>query len=174
MIRVVDALEPFRAVLADAGYDVEVRSVADLGEVLLAETRHALVMCAICEWDYVRGRVDEAQAALTQLAAEHPSPRAWDLYVVAIIDDQRDMPDRELLEADTRYARKLVAVGVGDSTKRATHALRPLLPLEGAAPLEPIDPLSAIRAELLDLDVDASLADAALESFKTTRTVRIP
>jgi hypothetical protein len=174
MIRAADALEPFREVLIAGEYTVEIRPVENLGPVLLAETEHALVLCLACSWEDAVSRAEEAQAVLTRLATEHPSPRTWDLYVVVAVEDTRDAPERKELEFDTRYARKLVAVGVGDSPQRAERALRPLLPLRGAAALLPIDPLEALRTELLDQDVDTTLVDAAITSFSTAGKVVIP
>ena len=51
---------------------------------------------------------------LTTVAAEHPSARRWDLYVVAIVPQgATPLHDtiRETVEHDTRYARKLVVAG---------------------------------------------------------------
>jgi hypothetical protein len=174
VIRAADALEPFRAALLDGDYDVEVRELPGLGPVLLAETRYALVLCLSSSWEAATQRTEEAQAALTQLAAEHPSPRSWDLYLVLVAEEDHDSPEREALESDTRYARKLVATGVGDSPARAEQALRPLLPLRGAAKFDAIDPIEAVRAELVGQGIDPALADTALGSFLSGGEIVVP
>ncbi len=174
MIRAVDALEPLRAVLLEGGYAVEPQDLSDFGPTLLAETEHALVLCIIATWDAAEDYVEEAQARLSRLAAIHPSPRSWDLYVVLVITDDRDDPLREMLESDTRYARKLVLVGIGESTTRAERALLALLPLRPTARFAATDPLTALREELRTEGVDPALADTALASFASTGRVDIP
>jgi hypothetical protein len=174
MIRAVDALEPLRAVLHDGGYAVEPQDLPALGLALLAETEHALVLCITAVWDTVEEDLEEAQARLTRLAAIHPSPRSWDLYVVAVITDDRDDPRREMLEGDTRYARKLILVGVGQSTTRAERALLSLLPLRPTARFTATDPLAGVRDELLAQGVEADVADTALASFVSAGRVDVP
>lgn len=174
MIRAVDALEPLRAVLLEGGYAVEPQDLPDLGPTLLAETEYALVLCITATWETVGDYVEEAQARLSRLAAIHPSPRSWDLYVVVVITDDRDDPLRETLESDTRYARKLVLVGTGESSARAERGLLALLPLRPTSRFVATDPLAALREELRTEGIEATLADTALASFASTGAVDIP
>jgi hypothetical protein len=174
VIRTVDALEPFRVVLREGGYALESRDLPELGATLLAETEHSLVLCIATRWETLDDRVDEAQAQLTRLAAVHPSPRSWDLYVIVVVTDDRDNRRRESVESDTRYARKIVAVGVGESRARAERALLALLPLRPTARFDASDPLVAVRDELVAQGVDVDVARTALASFARNGTVEIP
>lgn len=173
-MRAVDSLEPFRTILADGGYRVDDIELPEIGPAILAETPYALVLCIITSWQDALGHVENAQAALTRLSAEHPSPRSWDLYVVVVVDEDADDSVRVQLECDTRYARKLVAVGVAGRPALAERALLSLRPLRGAAQPEPIEPLAALRRELDSLGVDEALAGAALSSFASSGQVTLP
>ncbi|MBA3566220.1 MAG: hypothetical protein M3470_09535 [Chloroflexota bacterium] len=169
-------LELFRDVLADGGYTVQDIELEDVGRALAAETPYALVVCFAAEWEELEDRVEHAQAGLTNLAATHPSPRSWDLYVVAVLQraDPRFDAVREALESDTRYARKIVVTAAGGTIANVERALRPLLPLRPVAKIPLLDPLQAVRRELLELGVDLVLVDAALDVFERTSEVRVP
>jgi hypothetical protein len=92
MIRVADELEHCRAILHDAGYDLDAREIDGLGPVLLAETLYALVMVAAVPEGDVERFVEDAQGTMTHIAAIHPSPRSWDLYLVLVVDTARYRP----------------------------------------------------------------------------------
>jgi hypothetical protein len=170
MIRVADELEHSRAVLADARYDLDAREIDGLGSVLLAETLYALVMVVAVPEEEIERFVDDAQATLTHIAAIHPSPRSWDLYLVLVVDRARYDDIREAFEADTRYARKLVVTGGRRQTERL---LRPLLPLRAVPEIELTDPLRAVRDQLLAAGLSEDLVDTALSSFERTSEIRV-
>jgi hypothetical protein len=163
-------------VLEDGEYMVDAVELEGVGDVLLAETPYALVSVIAAAWENIEERVAAAQAALTAVAAEHPSARRWDLYVVAIVP-RATMPlhdtIREIIEHDTRYARKLVVAGARDKTS-AERAVRALLPLQPAAEIPRIDALETIRAGLAEEGVDSALAEAALTAFAARAEVQIP
>lgn len=169
-------LDPVRIVLVDGGYTVQDIQLEDLGPALVAETPYALVVCFDAEWEELEDQVERAQAGLTNLAATHPSPRSWDLYVVPVLQyaDGRYDAAREALEGDTRYARKIVVAPAGGGIANVERALRPLLPLRPVAKIPLVDPLEAVRRELVELGVDPKLADAALAAFERDSEVRIP
>lgn len=172
----VDDLALLRAVLEDGGYVVDTFELEGVGDALLAETPYALVAVVGAGWEDLEERVAAAQASLTTVAAEHPSARRWDLYVVAAAPRAATpLQDtiRESVENDTRYARKLVVAGV-DEKVGAERAMRPLLPLQPPAEIPQIDALEAIRAGLAEEGVDGSLAEAALEAFAKRSEVQIP
>lgn len=173
-MRAADALADTHDVLVGGGFAVERRELDRLGPVLIAETPYALVMALGAEPDdTMHERVEDAQAVLTQLAAEHPSPRSWDLYLVLVVADNPRHYDqvREAFEADTRYARKLVVTGDRGTTE---GMLRSLLPLHPIPYLELADPLRAVREHLLQSALEPSLVDAALASFESKGQVEIP
>jgi hypothetical protein len=177
VIRLVDELDPVARVLEDGGYVVEALDVADLGTSLLAETPHALVLCVSCTWEALSNTVEEAQAELTNLSAKHPSPRSWDLYVVARIEQDADEAQeiqRERIEHDTRYARKFVLAGRGADADAVLRALRPLLPLRTAPSAKRGDPLDAMRDALLQSQIDPDVVAGALTSFRATGEILIP
>lgn len=177
MIRLVDELDPVARVLEDGGYIVEALDIDDLGPSLLAETPHALVLCITCTWEALSNTVEEAQAELTNLSARHPSPRSWDLYVVARIEqdpDEGQEIQRERIEHDTRYARKFVLAGGRADAETVMRALRPLLPLQATPSAKRGDPLDAMRDSLLQHDVDPALVASALTSFRETGEISIP
>lgn len=166
-------LEDCSRILAAGGYDVAVRQI-DRAPVLLAETLYALVMVIMVPDEDVTRVVEDAQARLTQLAATHPSPRRWDLYLVLVVDSDARRYDavREQFESDTRYARKLVVTT--DHDGRLEQLLRPLLPLRPLADIALAEPLGAVRRQLLAEGVDSGLADAAVRSFRDTGEVIVP
>ncbi len=168
-----DSLGSFANVLANNGYAVEAFELRSTGASLLAETPYALVLCITSSWKEASDKADQAQATLTRLSAEHPSPRSWDLYVVLVIDDEDNPLLREQLESDTRYARKLV-VCVDGRLDSAERALLPLLPLRDTTQLEPINMASDVMAELINLGIDERIAAAALASFSAHGAVELP
>lgn len=170
MIRVADELEHCRAVLTDAGYDLDAREINGLGPVLLAETLYALVMVAAVPEEGVERFVEDAQGSLTHIAAIHPSPRSWDLYLVLVVNTSRYDDIREAFEADTRYARKFVVTG---ERRQIERLLRPLLPLRAVPEVELTDSLQAVRDELLEAGVDKDLVDAAIASFERTSEITV-
>jgi hypothetical protein len=160
-----DLLEGCNEILLAGGFAVEERELNALGCVLVAETLYALVLVCEASSNTLVERAEDAQSALTHLAARHPSPRSWDLYVVLAVDDPSD-PSFELIreevEGNTRYARKLVVSGGRDS---AELRLRPLLPLRPVPHIELSNPLAAVRDYLLAAEVDVHDVDAAISSF---------
>jgi hypothetical protein len=160
-----------RDILAAGGYEVGTREVAGT-PILLAETLYALVMVVEVPEDEVERFVEEAQAQLTQLAATHPSPRRWDLYLVLVVEGntRRYHALREHFLSDTRYARKLV---VTDDNGRLEQLLRPLLPLRPLPDIALEDPLAAVRRQLRAEDIDPDLIDVAVRSFERTGEVTI-
>jgi len=158
-------------ILAGGGYEVGARELGGV-PILLAETLYALVMVVEIPDEEVERFVEEAQAHLTQLAATHPSPRRWDLYLVLVVegDTRRYHAVRERFLNDTRYARKLV---VTNDHRRLEQLLRPLLPLRPLPDLALEDPLAAVRRQLQAEDIDPNLIDAAVRSFERTGEVTI-
>lgn len=168
-------LADIERLLIGAGYAVDYAELAGV-RALIGESPYALIACVeLDRWDELEERIFDVQSALTRVAAGAPSARSWDLYVVAfVLAEERDAAHRavaEAIEGDTRYARKFVRVHVRrDDLERA---LRPLLPLHAPAELEIGDPLSELRAELRELEVDDADADAAVESFRRDRVVEV-
>jgi hypothetical protein len=176
VIRLADTLEPLAGVLRRGDFDVDAVQLDDLGSCLLAETPHALVLCVASEWETLTATVEEAQAALTNLAARHPSPRSWDLYVALCIERAADEAQevlRERIEHDTRYARKFVLAGHAADDIAIGRALRPLLPLRETANVRLADPLDAVHTELVNADVDVDVVERAIASFRATGEIEI-
>jgi len=170
---VTDAFEHCRSALVEGGFVVEDQVVDGLGDVLIAETRYALVMVVSADSELIGRQAEQAQAHLTRLAARHPSPLAWDLYLVLALASDHIRPDGivEGLLGDTRYARKLVVAGDLAATERG---LRALMPLRSVPRIELTDPLGAVRDYLVGAEVDIALADAALTAFEASGEVEIP
>jgi hypothetical protein len=166
--------------VADALQRVGYRVVAEdlAGEPgWLAETPYALVGCVeLNDWDRLAERVFDVQAALTRVAGEAPSPITWDLYLIALVQvPARSVADRaavEVIEGDTRYARKFVHAALGMEVLE--RALRPFLPLMDPVELMLGEPMEDLLEELIDLKVEEGIARAAVESFKAKDTVEIP
>src|ERR687887_693959 len=125
-------LDDFAAALQAGGYVVAQHDLAGQS-VLLAESPYALL--AVLQSPDCVGlldKVEDVQAALTRLAAEAPSPRSWDLYLlIHVYEPINDPVDELLLEeiaADTRYVRKFVRIQIDPADENAMdRALRPLL-----------------------------------------------
>jgi hypothetical protein len=171
LVRVADVAELLRA----AGYEVATRELAGR-EAVLGETPYALVACVeFDDWSDLDERVFDVQAALTQVAAEVPSPRAWDLYLVVLVlrraQEAAQRAQAEAIEADTRYARKFVRIAIAKD--ELDRALRPLLPLREPVGLEIRDPLNELRGELRALGIADDIADAAINTFQQTDTVEV-
>lgn len=174
MTGVSPGLRRCNEVLIGGGFTVDEQDVDSLGRVLVAETLYALVLVAETSSEALIRCAEDAQTTLTHLAARHPSPRSWDLYVVLLVTDPGDPQFeviREGLEADTRYARKLVLAG---GHEVAELRLQPLLPLRSIPHIELADPLRAVREYLLTTEVEPELIDAAMTSFARSGEVAIP
>jgi hypothetical protein len=174
----VAGLADFAAVLESAGYRI---APTQLGErkAVLAESPYALVaLIEVASCASLPEDVGDAQAALTRIAAEAPSARSWDLYlmlhVLTVSNDPADDLLIEEVEADTRYVRKFVRVAIDALDLDAIdRALRPLLPLRPMPQFDVADPLDALRAELYALDAPKDLVDAAITSFQNDMTVSV-
>src|SRR4051794_2281319 len=88
------SLADFSAELEAAGYRV---APAKLGErtAVLAESPYALVaLIEVASCAGLREEVGDAQASLTRIAAEAPSARSWDLYLVLhVLSVSNDLAD---------------------------------------------------------------------------------
>jgi hypothetical protein len=174
----IASLADFSGVLEAAGYRAAFVDLADRA-ALLAESPYALVaVIEVSSYASLREDVADAQASLTRVAAEAPSARSWDLYLVLHVLSVSNGPVDDLLieeiESDTRYVRKFVRVAVDASDLNAIdRALRPLLPLRPMPQFDLADPLDALRAELYALDAPADLVDAAIASFQEDMTVSV-
>lgn len=161
-----------RAVLAEGGFEMEERDFEGLGPVLIAETRLALVMAIelpAVDWAPF---LEDAQARLTALAAAHPSPRSWDLYLVSIHGDvEQGQWARAAYAADTGYARKLFITGERQDIERSLRCLLPLRPLPE---IKLADSLAVVQEKLLAAGVEPAVASAAISSFADTSEVQIP
>jgi hypothetical protein len=179
-------LVDFASALRDSEYRVATRELA--GEpVLLAESPYALVaILEVVDCVRLRERVADVQAALTKLSASDPSPRSWDLYLmVHVLEPITDPADHLLLEeieADTRYVRKFVRVGIrkvpstedsGGHSNDIDRALRPLLPLRPSPQFDLRKPLEDLRLELYELDAPSDLVDTAIDSFRVNTKVTV-
>lgn len=161
--------------LSQAGYSMGTSDLAGATAVI-GESPYALIACVEFDaWDCLEERIFDVQAALTRAAADAPSARNWDLYVVALVAaDSREHAHRataERIESDTRYARKFVRAGV--HRHALDRALRPLLPLRQTAQLKIASPLSELRNELRALEIADVDADTAIESFCRSGTVEL-
>jgi hypothetical protein len=77
-----DSFECAGKILQEGGFVVEDRHLENLGKIIIAENDYSLVVVITDPWDAFSERIEDAQAELTRLAAIHPSPRRWDLYLV--------------------------------------------------------------------------------------------
>lgn len=171
-----DSLDAICQVLTGGDFAIDGLDHPELGNCLLAETPHALVLCVESTWDTLGDTVAEAQAVLTHLAERNPSPRSWDLYLVVAIPQAASQTEdllREQIEHDTRYARKFVLTGDATHTDAVTRALRPLLPLRISSNVTLSDPLDALRTELLGDGIEADLVDQALASYRDAGEIAI-
>jgi hypothetical protein len=160
------------AMLVEGGYRAEERDLKGLGRVVVAENPLALVMAIELRAADSASVLEDAQARLTTLAAAHPSPRSWDLYLVLVESGEADGSElRALYEPDTRYSRKLFVRPGPSDLKRE---LRGLLPLHDLPEVEISDSLQVVEGKLLDAGVDAALAAAAINSFSELGKVEIP
>jgi hypothetical protein len=160
------------AVLTGGGFEVEGREFDGVGPVLIAETPLALVMAIELPAEDWTPLLEDAQARLTVLAAAHPSPRSWDLYLVLIHGDSEEgHRARAAYEADTRYTRKLFVTGDRESIERS---LRCLLPLHPLPEIKLADSLAAVHEKLLAAGVDPGVADTAISSFADSSKVQVP
>lgn len=165
-------LSKLSTLLIEGGYRSEERDLEGLGHVVVAETPLALVMAIELPGKDPAQTLEDAQARLTALAAAHPSPRSWDLYLVLVESDVGDGSDmRAVYEPDTRYARKLF---VRPSTTDLRRELRCLLPLHDLPEVKISDSLQVVEGKLLDAGVDKALAAAAIGSFSNLGQVEIP
>jgi hypothetical protein len=157
----------FRAVrdrLDASGFEVAPEKHDVLGTIVIAETLYALVIVIESSWEELRDRYAEAQAHLTHRAAERPSARIWDLYVIVVADTVEPGYEqaREVAEGDTQYARKLIVAGHDEVRRR----LRALLPLGELEQIVRTDPLAELERRLVAAGLSRSVVEAALRSFE--------
>lgn len=169
-------LAAIAAILSEGGYAIRDQEIGGAPAVL-AENPYALVaVVEFVDWDQLERRVFDCQAELTELAADSRSARDWDMYlfvhVLASLDDSEHLALVEAIEADTRYARKLVRAGLSEAA--LDRALRPFLPLRPAAEFDLADPLEQLRQELSRLAVEETVAATAIAAFKADAEVRLP
>jgi hypothetical protein len=165
-------LSELSALLIEGGYRAEERDLEGIGRVVVAENPLALVMAIELPAVDSSSTLEDAQARLTALAAAHPSPRSWDLYLVVVENGDGDGSElRALYEPDTRYSRKLF---VRPGTNDLKRELRGLLPLHDLPEVKISDSLHLVEGKLLDAGVDAALAAAAINSFSELGKVEIP
>jgi hypothetical protein len=171
-------LNDFAGALKGGGYNVVQHDLAGQS-VLLAESPYALLaVLPVSDCIGLRDKVEDVQAALTRLAAEAPSARSWDLYLLVHmcepVTDPVDALLLEEIEADTRYVRKFVRVQIDPAEENAMdRALRPLLPLRPSPRFDLTAPLDELRSELYALDAPRDLVDEAIASFEQRTTVEI-
>lgn len=175
----VATLTEIGAVLETCGYRVRAARFEFGGQVIVAESLYAVVGCVEVEdWTELRETVEDFQAELTRLSTRSLSARRWDLYVFAhVLVKARNSSDEslaEVIESDTRYARKFVRVALPEGDRPALErALRPLLPLRAAPEFEGFEPIDELREQLRDLGVPDNVAEAALTSFTRTNEVSV-
>ena len=119
-------------------------------------------------------RVFDAQADLSRRAALGPSARNRDLYLLVHVTapaETRDRAEMEAIEADTRYARKLVHDALAPA--ELDRALRPLLPLRQVDSIDLVDPLALMREELHTTALDPELVELAITTFRQDGAVRV-
>jgi hypothetical protein len=174
----VARLDNFAAALRAGGYDIAVHDLAG-HHVLLAESPYALLaIMEASDCRAIREKVADVQAAFTRFAAEAPSARSWDLYLVVHllgrVSDPADHLLLEEIESDTHYVRKFVRVQVeADDEQAIDRALRPVLPLRPTPQFDLVEPLEALRSELQALDAPEDLVNTAISSFQADSTVTI-
>jgi hypothetical protein len=161
--------------LGAAGYEMQHRNLAKI-DILLGESPYALVACFELDgWELLEETIFDVQTEMTRIAADDSAGRVWDIYVVAFVHapaaNANQTALRETIEADTRYARKLVRAAVPQEA--LDRALRPLLPLREPTGFEVADPLDELREELHALPVANEVADAALAIFASTDSVEM-
>lgn len=165
--------------LSKAGFVTQMSEVADLrGNAVFAETTDELV-CVFVNPDggFLRGSFDAVEAKLADLGVNDGSPRRWDYYSVALLADPESVVKHSQIireiEYDTNFSRKIVRVVDPKSRETVDAALRPLMPLREPKAVRLEEPLTALRREMLDSNVDSVLIDKAFDSYEATGEVRI-
>lgn len=169
------SLDEIAAAFVHGGYVTERSKLAERPAVL-AESPYAFIGCVeLPDFAQLEERVFDVQADLTRRAALGPSARNWDLYLLVHVTapaDTRDRSEMEAIEADTRYARKLVHDALAPA--ELDRALRPLLPLRQVDSIDLVDPLALMREELHATALDPELVELAIATFRQDGAVRVP
>jgi hypothetical protein len=144
--------------------------------MLWAEHRDFLAAITAVEvWSQLAEVAEDIVAGIASRAETlDPSARIWDLTVLVLVESGLSSHERQTAvpwASETRYARRLLAVSVSESTVK--RALAPILPLViTPAPEILIDPTEALLAHL-SRSVGADVAEAALRAFRSDGSIEI-
>jgi len=165
---VIDILTASIAILTDVGFTSEGISVADRTALAFEDSTVLGFLFAyddpsqlVATW----ARDADAATAKYQFGLRRAGQKAWNTYVVLLasgVAHYGDSVTLSAIEEDLSGTRKIARAGIGDIAD-LREALLPLLPLQSAPVLEPVDVVAEIRQRTTELSpraVDAFLSTA--------------
>lgn len=167
----------FASLLGDAGFDVQTwQLVEDMDPVVLAENPYYVIAFQVFDlWSELIEDVGRIELNLSEIISRHTgTPKTWDTYLVLVCRDdiyeEKEFNEFSDLVFNTRYTRKIVRVGLGDSIRRLQEVARPFVSLsEARSSAKGRDPLRLLEKKMIESRpdrVDASELDKLITVFK--------
>lgn len=157
-----DFRELFAKTLSDAGFKTKIwQLVSDIDPVVIAENSYYLIAFQVFDaWRELVDAASRVEMALSELITKaEASEKTWDAYLVLICRSQPHGYD-ELNELsnilyDTKYTRKIVRAGLGESLEKVIEVAKPFISLEKARySAKHINPLELLEEKLVQTGWD--------------------
>lgn len=166
--------ELFAKTLSDAGFETKFWQIGtDMEPVVIAENSYYLIAFQV--FDIWRDLVDAAspvEMALSELITKaEASEKTWDAYLVLTCRGRPigydELNEWSNLSYDTRYTRKIVRAGLGDSLEKVIEVARPFIYLERARySAKHRNPLDILEEKLVQMDWNRDEVKKLITVFK--------
>ncbi len=159
----IDILTTSAGLLKDAGFSVQSISVAGRSALVFEDTT---VLGFLFTYDTPSQMIEfwardaDGVVANHQFGLRRAGQKAWNAYLVLLASsaaDYRDSAGLNAIEEDLAGTRKIARANIADIAD-VRAALLPLLPLQSAPMLEPVDVMSEIRQRATELPARAVAA----------------
>lgn len=131
--------DTFARTLSEAGFQTKAwQIVTDMEPLVLAENPYYIIAFQVFDiWDELVKAVGRVELALSDLITKSaPTDKTWDAYLVLVCRNQlrgyEELNELSNLIYDTRFTRKIVRAGLGDSLEKVKEAVKPFISLEKA------------------------------------------
>lgn len=131
--------DTFARTLSEAGFQTKAwQIVTDTEPLVLAENPYYIIAFQVFDiWDELVKAAGRVELALSDLITKSaPTDKTWDAYLVLVCRNElhgyEELNELSNLIYDTRFTRKIVRAGLGDSLEKVKEAVKPFISLERA------------------------------------------
>lgn len=123
---------------AGVGFQTKAWQITDMEPLVLAENPYYIIAFQVFDiWDELVKAAGRVELALSDLITKSaPTDKTWDAYLVLVCRNQlhgyEELNELSNLIYDTRFTRKIVRAGLGNSLDQVKEAVRPFISLERA------------------------------------------